>query len=101
MKIEFRKRKDQQCFEIHAKARSRWPRQVADRYIQRIQIIQQTVNFEELRRLPALRVHELKGDLRGIWSMTIHEKWRLLFELIQADGQELIRITEVSNHYDD
>jgi len=29
--------------------------------------------------LPGLRLHQLKGDLKGFWSVTIRANWRIIF----------------------
>ncbi|MGR6982206.1 type II toxin-antitoxin system RelE/ParE family toxin [Testudinibacter sp. P27/CKL/0425] len=32
------------------------------------------------------KAHELKGDRKGIWSMTVSGNWRLTFEFRQGDA---------------
>jgi plasmid maintenance system killer protein len=34
--------------------------------------------------LPGYRLHPLKGDLRGFWSITISSNWRIVFRLVKA-----------------
>jgi toxin HigB-1 len=29
--------------------------------------------------LPTLRLHSLKGDLKGFWSVTVRANWRIVF----------------------
>jgi proteic killer suppression protein len=29
--------------------------------------------------LPTLRLHPLKGDLKGFWSVTVRANWRIIF----------------------
>ncbi len=29
--------------------------------------------------LPGYRLHQLKGDLKGVWSVTISGNWRIIF----------------------
>jgi len=31
--------------------------------------------------LPGYRLHALKGDLRGFWSVTVRANWRIIFRL--------------------
>jgi proteic killer suppression protein len=42
--------------------------------------------------LPGYRLHPLKGDLRGFWSVTVRANWRIvfLFEGTDAFDVELI-----------
>ena len=36
--------------------------------------------------VPGYRLHPLKGDLRGLWSVTIGGNWRILFRFEQGDA---------------
>lgn len=36
--------------------------------------------------LPGLRLHELKGKLRGRWSVTINANWRVTFGFVCKDA---------------
>jgi len=35
--------------------------------------------------LPGYRLHPLKGDLRGFWSVTVRANWRIIFRFQDAD----------------
>jgi proteic killer suppression protein len=35
--------------------------------------------------LPGLRLHLLRGDLAGFWSVTIRANWRIIFRFDAAD----------------
>lgn len=37
--------------------------------------------------LPGFRLHPLKGDLRGFWSVTVRANWRIIFRF--EDGAAL------------
>ena len=40
----------------------------------------QTANgIDQLGRFPGWKLHRLKGDLRGFWSLTVSGNWRLIF----------------------
>jgi toxin HigB-1 len=39
--------------------------------------------------LPGYRLHPLKGDLKGLWSITISANWRLVFRLQDGDAFEI------------
>ncbi|MGO8740647.1 type II toxin-antitoxin system RelE/ParE family toxin [Rhodoblastus sp.] len=41
---------------------------------------------EELN-LPSLRLHPLKGDFKGFWSITVRANWRIIFRF--EDGAVL------------
>jgi proteic killer suppression protein len=73
---------------------------VARKYIQRVNIIKQARNIEELKVLPGLRCHPLKGDRQGHWAINLTGFYRLIFTL-EGETMEIVRIEEVSKHYDD
>jgi proteic killer suppression protein len=35
--------------------------------------------------LPGYRLHALKGDLKGFWSVTVRANWRVIFHFQAAD----------------
>ena len=39
--------------------------------------------------LPGYRLHPLKGDLKGYWSVTISRNWRLTFLFEDGDACEI------------
>jgi proteic killer suppression protein len=36
--------------------------------------------------LPGYRLHPLKGDLKGLWSVTISGNWRIVFRFEDGDA---------------
>jgi proteic killer suppression protein len=36
--------------------------------------------------LPGYRLHPLKGDLRGFWSVTVRANWRIVFRFEGVDA---------------
>ncbi len=43
-------------------------------------------DIDELRVYPGWRLHTLKGDLDGFWSITITANWRLVFRFEAGDA---------------
>ena len=37
--------------------------------------------------LPGFRLHQLKGELKGFWAVTVRANWRVIFRF--ADGNVL------------
>lgn len=35
--------------------------------------------IEQLRRFPGWKLHPLKGELKGFWSLSVTGNWRLIF----------------------
>jgi proteic killer suppression protein len=43
----------------------------------------------EVGLFPGWRLHPLKGDLKGFWSVTITGNWRLIFRFEDGDAFDL------------
>jgi proteic killer suppression protein len=39
--------------------------------------------------LPGLRLHPLKGDLEGFWSVQVSGNWRVIFRFAGVDAFDL------------
>lgn len=37
--------------------------------------------------IQSLSLHELKGDRRGVWSVTVQANWRITFRFIDGDAE--------------
>ena len=35
--------------------------------------------------IPGYRLHQLKGDLKGLWSITVNANWRITFEFTEGN----------------
>jgi proteic killer suppression protein len=42
--------------------------------------LETAASLEQLGRFPGWKLHPLKGDLKGFWSLTVTGNWRLIFE---------------------
>lgn len=100
MLVEFRTRKLQKQYEDSGEAEKAYGSQTARKYIQRINIIKKAHDIEELKRLPGLNCHSLKGNRKGQWAIKLTGFYRLIFTLI-GDCLKIVCIEEVSKHYED
>jgi proteic killer suppression protein len=39
--------------------------------------------------LPGYRLHPLKGDLQGFWSVTVSGNWRIIFRFQEGDALDV------------
>jgi proteic killer suppression protein len=39
--------------------------------------------------LPGLRLHQLKGELKGLWAVTVRANWRVVFRFSDSDAFEV------------
>ena len=45
--------------------------------------------------LPGFRLHPLKGDLKGFWSVTVRANWRVVFCFNGSDATDVDRINHL------
>lgn len=39
--------------------------------------------------LPGLRLHQLKGDMKGFWSVTVRANWRIVFRFENGNAKDV------------
>lgn len=100
MEIQFRTRALEKQYQQSKEAFKAYGVQIGTQYIQRINIIKQSSNIDELISIRTLRCHPLKGDRGGEWAIKLTGFIRLIFTL-HGDNLQIVRIEEVSKHYDD
>lgn len=97
MLIKFKTNKLQKCFEDSKMGQRALGQELARKYIQRVQIIQQANNLDELMGLPGLHCHPLAGDREGTYSIRLNGFYRLIVSIEEG----VVTIEEVSKHYGD
>jgi len=55
------------------------PPAMADTVRKLLFAIETADSLEQLGRFPGWKLHPLKGDLKGLWSLTVTGNWRLIF----------------------
>ena len=51
-------------------------------------MLEQMESMDDLA-YPGLRLHPLKGDLAGFWSVTVSANWRIIFRFDGEDASEV------------
>ena len=51
----------------------------------------------ELRDVPSWKVHQLTGDRKGTWSLTVTRNWRLTF-FVSTKGDEIVDLNYEDYH---
>jgi proteic killer suppression protein len=46
-------------------------------------------NAVEDMDLPGLRLHPLKGELKGFWAVTVRANWRVIFRFVEGDALDV------------
>jgi toxin HigB-1 len=47
--------------------------------IERVLLVLDSATTPQALNIPRYRLHPLKGDLKGFWSVTIRANWRVIF----------------------
>jgi proteic killer suppression protein len=98
MEVVFGSRSLRRCYETHAEAVREWGPVVGRKYIMRVNVLYAAKEFSDLYSVRALRLHELKGQRKGQYAITVHDRWRLLLRRVADDT---VRVEEVTKHYGD
>ena len=69
---------------------------VGRKYIQRLAVIRAVDKFTQLYGHRALRLHPLRGDRTGQYSMTLTGNYRLILQRVSEDA---VRILEVEDYH--
>jgi len=60
--------------------------------VERIQTILAALDaagtIDEMNR-PSFRLHPLKGDLKGLWAVTVRANWRIVFRFEEGDALDV------------
>jgi proteic killer suppression protein len=57
---------------------------MADKLRKLLLALETAESLEQLGRFPGWKLHPLKGDRRGFWSLTVTGNWRLIFRYDEA-----------------
>ena len=64
-------------------------RQYEDKLRAMLTALEEAQNVAELATVPGWRLHPLKGNRRGVWSLSITRNYRLTFRLELPDVSEI------------
>jgi proteic killer suppression protein len=51
--------------------------------------LQEMEDAQELRDVASWNAHQLTGDRKGSWSLTVSRNWRITFRIDQTEGEIL------------
>jgi proteic killer suppression protein len=71
---------------------------IGRKYIQRLTILRATDKFSQLFGHQALRLHPLKGNRAGQYTITLTGNYRLILERVEED---IVRIMDVEDYHGD
>ena len=57
--------------------------------VERILTVLDSAETPHALNLPRYRLHRLKGDLKGAWSVTVRANWRIIFRFEGTDAFDI------------
>ena len=60
---------------------------VVERVRNILTFLQEMETTQELRDVPSWKAHQLSGDRKGTWSLTVTHNWRITFRIDQVEGE--------------
>lgn len=61
------------------------PAQFADKIVKILGFLQDMENPEELKAIPTWNAHQLTGDRKGTWSLSVSKNWRITFRIDETE----------------
>ncbi len=71
---------------------------IGRKYIQRLAVLRATDKFSQLYGHQSLRLHPLKGNRAGQFTITLTGNYRLIIERV---GEDRVRIIDVEDYHGD
>ena len=71
----------------------RLPSDIVKRAIRRLEYIDLAASLDDLRVPPSNRLHALKGDRKGQWSISTNDQWRICFRFEKGNAYD-VEITD-------
>ena len=65
------------------------PPSVVEKVRNILTFLQEMEDAQELRDIPSWNAHQLTGDRKGSWSLTVTRNWRIAFRIDQTEGEIL------------
>jgi len=63
--------------------------------VERILMALDNASTPEALNIPRYRLHALKGDLKGVWSVTVRANWRIIFRF---EGTDVFDVELIDYH---
>ena len=86
--------RDRHTRELYLAGRSKkLPDDLVRRAVRRLEYVDLAHNLSDLRTPPSNRLHPLRADRRGQFSISVNDQWRICFRFIDGDAYD-VEITD-------
>jgi proteic killer suppression protein len=81
---------DRRTQELYATGKAkRFPQDVANRAARKLEYVDLATKLADQSVPPGNRLHALKGDREGQYSISINDQWRICFRFIDGDAYDV------------
>jgi len=85
---------DKHTQELYVTSKSkRLPPDLLRRAVRRLEYVNFAIRLDDLKEPPSNRLHMLKEDREGQYSISINDQWRICFRFIDRDAYD-VEITD-------
>ncbi len=63
--------------------------------VERVLLVLDSATTPQALNIPRYRLHPLKGDLKGFWSVTLRANWRIIFRF---EGNDAFDVELIDYH---
>ena len=67
----------------------RFPPDVVAAVLRKLDMLNSARNLLDLRSLPGNRLEALRGDLRGLHSIRVNDRWRIVFRWVEGRAHQV------------
>lgn len=78
---------------VSSKAARKIPSALLQRARDLLDVIHAATSLNDLRVPPSNRLHQLKDDLKGFWSVSINDQYRIIFRWVDGNAED-VEITD-------
>ena len=87
----------ERCAFEKGQAERRWGSDVGPRYVDRIAELMAIPDWEGIAQRKAYRLHQLEGQRRGEWAISLTGRWRLV--IARGGGDHEVLILNVEDYH--
>jgi toxin HigB-1 len=81
---------DKYTEELYVTGRSRrFPPDIIRRALRRLEYIDHATGLDDLKIPPSNRLHQLGGDRKGQFSISVNDQWRICFRFEDGDAYDV------------
>ena len=73
----------------HGTPTRKWSNDIANKALRKMFMINAAGDIQDLKIPPSNRLHKLQGNLKGFWSISVNDQWRVIFKWENNNAQEL------------